>query len=77
MDVHSRHERDMRVEYCLFEGRLARLWLDSETGEYTEADALDDDRTWVACPVFDTLSESEAITDEEAVEYAIALGVTI
>lgn len=73
----DQYERDLTVEYCLFEGSLARLWFDNDADEYTDGEILDDNGKWVACPTYEILSEGESITDEEAAEYAMALGVTI
>ena len=68
---------DLDVEYSLFKVKLARLWYDGHTDQYIRGQVLSDDAIWQACPAHNILSEGEAISDEEAQEYALALGISI
>ena len=68
---------ELEVEYFLFDGSVARLWYDSETGHYVDGEILGDDVDWEACPAGDVLSEGQKVGYAEAANRANALGAAL
>ena len=61
----DRFEPDFDVAYYLLDGnRIARLWYDTETDEYFDAEVMGEDGQWEVC----TPEEIEAQGPEDSIE---------